>query len=178
MSSVLHLSWSGIVVQRGSPRLVAVTAAGHGYTFAPLRKLLKARRVRLDVWTYEAFTSMRCLPWAAYVLTDFDRLHSWQIELAARLYQALVAYPAPPCSMTPGASCLAPPSCVSCRSRDQRFRLRLPAFASGRSSSRLFSAPWLPIGGPLGSSRRRKRSRRGVARCARGRPRHLGPRLH
>lgn len=82
-------------VKRARPDIVAVTHAQYRNTFAALQGVLEARGVALAVWSYERFFAARRLPWAAWILTDFDRLPPWQVELATRLYDALVGAGAP-----------------------------------------------------------------------------------
>ena len=72
-----------------APRIVAVTTERHRATFRALAELLAEFGVRLERWGYPALFSAPSLPRAGYVLTDFDRLHPWQIELAGRLYRRL-----------------------------------------------------------------------------------------
>lgn len=74
----------------GAPRVIAVTTERHRATFRALAEELAGQGVRLERWGYPYLFAQTALPRAGYVLTDFDRLHPWQIELAGRLYRRLV----------------------------------------------------------------------------------------
>jgi len=72
-------------------RLIVVTSLNHRYTLAPLEWPLHARGVALERWSYERFLATRRLPRAAWILTDFDRVHPWLAEVAIRLHDRLRA---------------------------------------------------------------------------------------
>ena len=75
----------------GSRRLITVTNDNRGNTMRPLTGPLAERGVRHERWPYSRLFKSRRLPQAVYVLTDFDRLVPWHVELAARLYCRLTA---------------------------------------------------------------------------------------
>lgn len=67
--------------------IIFVTTVAHRYTHAPIvRQLPSVRRM-----TYPHLLARRDLPRATYIFTDFDRLSSWQLEVAAHVYRALEA---------------------------------------------------------------------------------------
>lgn len=67
------------------PRLITVTSEDRAATL-DLANQLAARGIRHERWTYRHLFSARRLPRASYILTDFDRLLPWHVELAGRLY--------------------------------------------------------------------------------------------
>lgn len=75
---------------RHAPRLISVTTGLHGGTLRAVSLSLAARGIRHQRWSYRKLFSRWRLPRAVYIFTDFDRLHPWQIELAARLRQRLL----------------------------------------------------------------------------------------
>ena len=77
-------------VSAAAPRLIAVTTERHRATFRALAEVLAGQGVRLERWGYPYLFAQESLPRAGYVLTDFDRLHPWQLELAGRVYRRLV----------------------------------------------------------------------------------------
>lgn len=72
-------------------RVIAVTALGHGYTLRALEWPLHDHGVALERWSYQRFLKAKRLPWAVWILTDFDRVHPWIQEVAGRLHDRLVA---------------------------------------------------------------------------------------
>lgn len=77
-------------VPPGAPRLISVATGGHCGTLRAVAHDLARRGIRHERWSYRKLFARWRLPQAVYVLTDFDRLHPWQIELAARLRARLV----------------------------------------------------------------------------------------
>jgi len=71
------------------PHLISITSAGHDYTLRCVSEALAARGLRHELWTYPQLFRAQQLPRSAYIFTDFDRLHPWQIELAARFHARL-----------------------------------------------------------------------------------------
>lgn len=67
--------------------IVAITTAPHRYT---LRRLKRCRAFRFRVVSYQRVFQSASLPKATYVFTDFDRLNSWELELAAHLFREIV----------------------------------------------------------------------------------------
>ncbi len=82
---------AGDDVAMAPPHLISVTSAGHGYTLRLVAEALAARGLRHELWTYPQLFAAPSLPRATYIFTDFDRLHPWQIELAARFHARLRA---------------------------------------------------------------------------------------
>ena len=80
---------------RHAPRLISVTTTRQRYTLKGVTRALKPEGIRHQRWTYEQLFSKRTLPGAAYVLTDFDRLHPWQREMATLIHDRLVESGAP-----------------------------------------------------------------------------------
>lgn len=75
---------------RRAPRLISVTTGLHGRTLRAVALSLAERGIRHERWSYRKLFSRWHLPRAVYIFTDFDRLHPWQIELAAKLRLRLV----------------------------------------------------------------------------------------
>ncbi len=75
---------------RRPPHLISVTTAPHGRTLHTVELSLAARGIRHERWSYAELFSRWQLPRAVYILTDFDRLHPWQIEVAAKLRRRLL----------------------------------------------------------------------------------------
>ncbi len=71
--------------------MIAVTALGHGYTLKALEWPLHGHGVALERWSYHELLSAKRLPRAVWILTDFDRVHPWILEVAGRLHDRLVA---------------------------------------------------------------------------------------
>ena len=72
------------------PTIVFVATRFHLVTVQELIAPLAETGVRLVLRPFDSFVMAQRLERAAYVLTDFDRVHPWQAELAGKLYQALV----------------------------------------------------------------------------------------
>ncbi len=66
-----------------------VCTAAHSYTFKNLRTFAGVPDVK--IWTYDRLFRARRLPRATWILTDFDRLSFWELELAARVHRNLVS---------------------------------------------------------------------------------------
>lgn len=65
--------------------IVFVSSVTHRYTHTLVPKSLKF----VHQMTYPMFLARRRLPRATYILSDFDRLNFWQVELAANVYRQL-----------------------------------------------------------------------------------------
>ena len=72
-------------------RVIAVTSLGHRYTLRALEWPLHEHGVALERWSYNRFLNAKRLPWAVWILTDFDRVHPWIQEMAGRMHDRLVA---------------------------------------------------------------------------------------
>ena len=72
-------------------RVIAVTAKGHRYTLKALEWPLHECGVALERWSYDRFLGTKRLPWGVWILTDFDRVHPWILEVAGQLHDRLVA---------------------------------------------------------------------------------------
>lgn len=72
-------------------RVIAVSSLGHRYTLKALEWPLHDHGVALERWSYCRFLSAKRLPFAVWILTDFDRVHPWILEVAGRFYDRLVA---------------------------------------------------------------------------------------
>jgi hypothetical protein len=67
--------------------IVAITTAPHRYT---LKRLKRSRAFRFRVISYDRAFRSASLPRATYVFTDFDRLNSWELELASHLFREII----------------------------------------------------------------------------------------
>ncbi len=74
---------------RNAPRLISVTSMRQRYTLQAVTKLMRQRGIRHERWTYEQLFTRRRLPRAVYILTDFDRVHPWYLEVASLIRQKL-----------------------------------------------------------------------------------------
>lgn len=74
----------------GAPRLITVTTELERDTLHDVATSLAGVGIRHERWTYHQLFSKWRLPRAVYILTDFDRLHPWQIEVAARFRHRLL----------------------------------------------------------------------------------------
>lgn len=74
---------------QGLPQLISVATGHHSYTLKTVAEALGERGLRHERWSYARLFSAPRLPRAVYILTDFDRLHPWRIELAGRIHQRL-----------------------------------------------------------------------------------------
>ncbi|MDZ4094033.1 MAG: hypothetical protein U1D35_03875 [Paracoccaceae bacterium] len=73
-----------------TPRpLCVVTTQRHHYTVTALAEVLAEVGITLEKWSWDRFLTETDLPRATWVLTDFDRLHPWMLELAASRFDAL-----------------------------------------------------------------------------------------
>ena len=70
----------------GRPTLITVSGEDHAKPLQGLTEPLAGCGIRHEGWSYRRLFSTRRLPRATYILTDFDRLLPWHIELAGRLY--------------------------------------------------------------------------------------------
>lgn len=90
----------------GAPFIVSTTASGRPVAGWSLRMICfvitwprkTLRRLRdlpgvpaHGVWSYDALFRARKLPKATWIFTDFDRLSSWELELAAHVYRELAS---------------------------------------------------------------------------------------
>jgi hypothetical protein len=64
-----------------------VTTAAHSYTVRRVARFPGAPRIRS--YSYDRLLRARRLPKGTWIFTDFDRLSSWELELAARAYRSL-----------------------------------------------------------------------------------------
>ena len=72
-------------------KLVYVTTRAHAYTFETWPALLRPRRVSVRLTSYENLLAAPRATRATYILTDFDRLSSSELEAAVHLHDALQA---------------------------------------------------------------------------------------
>lgn len=73
-------------------RLVYVTTKDHPDTFADWLPVLALRGISVTMETWEQLLIARRVPRATYVLTDFDRLATSELEAAAKIYDLLRAH--------------------------------------------------------------------------------------
>lgn len=66
-----------------------VSTGAHSYTTRRIPRFPGAPRVR--TWSYDRLFRARRVPRGTWIFTDFDRLSSWELELAARAYRSLKA---------------------------------------------------------------------------------------
>lgn len=72
-------------------RLVYVTTKDHAYTLDGWASLLSPRGIQVQLMSYEHLLPAARVPAATYVLTDFDRLSTSELQAAATVYQRLCA---------------------------------------------------------------------------------------
>jgi hypothetical protein len=88
--------------------ILFVMTRGHRYSVRPLvRQLLGPALPRCERTTYESLFSAQAGPAATYIFTDLERLTSFELGLAAQVYQAMVRR---------GLRCLNDPARVLARS--------------------------------------------------------------
>lgn len=102
--------------------IVFLTTRSHSYTH---QVLARERGLRLRLACYGAVFHRRRLPAATYIFSDLDRLHYWELELAAHLYRQL---------QRAGLQVLNDPARAS-----QRFRLLRLLEAAGINQFRAWS---------------------------------------
>lgn len=93
LKSVKSYHWDLRPGRRGPPArlLITVTNENRADTLRHLTGGLAERGIRHERWRYSRLLNSRRLPRAVYILTDFDRLMPWHVELASRLYCRLTA---------------------------------------------------------------------------------------
>ncbi|WP_460275514.1 hypothetical protein [Celeribacter sp. ULVN23_4] len=71
------------------PLVISVTTIGKRKTLSQVATSLRETGIWHERWSYNHLFSARRLPRASYILTDFDRLHPWQLEVAGRFYDRI-----------------------------------------------------------------------------------------
>ena len=82
-------------VNRYPRSLIYVTTRDHGYTVGNYGALLAEHGVGLKVHSYDGLFRRKTLPLTTYILTDFDRLSSTELEAAAAVRARLIDAGAP-----------------------------------------------------------------------------------
>lgn len=75
--------------------LRVVTLPKFSFTTTALIPLLRDIGIEIELWTWDRFLMDTTLPFGAWAITDFDRIHPWMIEVAASRHDALMAAGAP-----------------------------------------------------------------------------------
>ena len=79
-------------VNKPLPRKLCIVTTGKFIgTVRKITEPLAGIGITLETWAWDRFLSETRLPFAAWALTDFDRIHVWQTELAASRHDALIA---------------------------------------------------------------------------------------
>jgi hypothetical protein len=79
------------VNENGRPTVHYVAAEWHLYTVKSLTSILDSVGMDLTTWNWSDMLQSERLPWGLWVLSDFDRIPAWWLEIAARRYALLTS---------------------------------------------------------------------------------------